>query len=219
MNRAADNTAPREPRLDDLASFERHQLLADLDWDGVSVQHDFSGCDMGGLHVRGARCVASHFVAAELQQARLIDVVFERCDLSGARLDEATLTRVRFQDCRLSGVQLGAAHLTDVRFVNCRLDGASFRMLRGRRIRYESSLLPEAEFADSELSFVHFEHCDLTGTDFSQARIPDAHLHGSVLDSLRGIQGLQRPVIDSAQTVPFALQLLSMHGVVVDDDA
>jgi uncharacterized protein YjbI with pentapeptide repeats len=212
-----DNTPPREPRLDDLAMFERHQLLADLDWDGVSLQHDFSGCDLGHLHVRGAHCSSSHFVAADLQDARLIDVVLDGCDLSGARLDEAALTRVRFQDCRLSGVQFNAAHLSDVRFVNCRLDGASFRMTRGKRVWFEQSLLSEAEFTAAELAHVRFDHCDLTTADFSQARIPDARLHGSVVDDLRGVAGLQRPVIDGTQAVPFGLLLLGVQGVVIDD--
>jgi uncharacterized protein YjbI with pentapeptide repeats len=119
----------------------------------------------------------------------------------------------------MSGVQLGAAHLTDVRFVNCRLDGAGFRMIRGKRIWFEDSQLPEAEFAAAEVSHARFDHCDLTGADFSQARIPDARLQGSRLDGLRGVLGLQRPVIDAHQAVVFGLLLLPAHGIVIDDDS
>ena len=215
MSRAAPSHEPRAPRIGSVQEMARADLLTDLDWQDVSVVDDLSNCDLGQLHAQGVRCVSATFVGADLQQARLIDSVFEGCDLSGARFDDGALTRVEFRGCRLSGVQFNASRVNDLRFVGCRLDGASFRMAHGERVWFEQCVLTEAEFTATEVVGARFDHCDLTAADFSQARIGDASLAGSVLEGLRGVGGLQRPVIDATQVVPFAYSLMAMHGVVI----
>lgn len=215
MSPRVDPNSPHAPRLGTLLPLDRADLLADLDWYDVLVAADLSGTDLGGLNVRCARGASALFVGADLQRVRVIDAVFESCDLSGARIDDSALTRVEFRDCRLSGVQFNATRFTDVRFVDCRLDGAGFRMAHGNRVWFEGCILKDAEFSASELTAARFERCELTGVDFSQARIPDAPLLGSVLDSLRGVGGLQRPIIDATQVVSFAYSLMALHGVVV----
>lgn len=215
MSKAAASQTPRAPRLGNLQAATRVELLAELDWQDVLVVDELSGCDLGQLHAQGVRCESAAFVGADLQQARCIDTVFERCDLSGARFDDGALTRVEFRDCRLSGVQFNAARLNDLRFVGCRLDGASFRMAHGERVWFAECVLTEAEFTATEVVSARFEHCDLTAADFSQARIGDASLLGSVVEGLRGVAGLQRPVIDATQVVPFAYSLMALHGVVI----
>ena len=215
MSKAAASQEPRAPRIGSVHESTRAALLADLDWQDVSVVDELSHCDLGQLHAQGVRCASAAFVAADLQQARCIDTVFEGCDLSGARFDDGALTRVEFRDCRLSGVQFNASRLNDLRFVGCRLDGASFRMAHGERVWFEHCVLTEAEFTATEVVGARFEHCDLTAADFSQARIGDASLLGSVVDGLRGVTGLQRPIIDATQVVPFAYSLMAVHGVVI----
>ena len=215
MSPKVDPNTPHAPRVGTLVPSDRAELLADLDWYDVLVAADLSATDLAGLNVRGARGSSALFVGADLGRVRVIDAIFDSCDLSGARFDDSALTRVEFRDCRLSGVQFNAARIGDVRFVGCRLDGASFRMLRGERIWFEDCILTEAEFCAAELTSARFERCNLTGTDFSQARIPDASLIGSILDGMRGVTGLQRPVIDATQVVSFAYSLMAVHGVVV----
>ena len=215
MNRASGPGTPRAPRLGVLAEPDRVDLLAELDWLDVSVAHDLSGTDLGEVRMQGIRFASAQLVAANLQRGRTIDTVFDGCDLSGARFDDGALTRVEFRDCRLSGVQFNASRLNDLRFVGCRLDGASFRMAHGERVWFEHCVLTEAEFTATEVVGARFEHCDLTAADFSQARIGDASLLGSVVDGLRGVTGLQRPIIDATQVVPFAYSLMAVHGVVI----
>ena len=220
MNRASGPGTPRAPRLGVLAEPDRVDLLAELDWLDVSVAHDLSGTDLGEVRMQGIRFASAQLVAANLQRGRTIDTVFDGCDLSGARFDDGALTRVEFRDCRLSGAQFNAARMNDVRFTGCRLDGASFRMVHGERVWFEGSVLTEAEFCAAELVRARFDHCDLTAADFSQARIADAPLHGSILEGVRGVTGLQRPIIDATQVGPFAYSLMAVHGVVIatDDD-
>jgi hypothetical protein len=38
------------------------------------------------------------------------------------------------------------------------------------------------------------------------------------VDGIRGVDGLQRPVIDSEQAIPLAWVMLALHGVVIDDE-
>mgnify|MGYP000597244612 CR=1 FL=1 len=121
-------------------------------------------------------------------------------------------------DCRLAGALFNASRWADVRFVDCRLDGADFRMLTAERVWFERCNLGLAEFRAATITHARFVDCDLTGTEFSQARIADARLHGSRLDGIRGVDGLQRPVITSEQAIPLAWAVLGAMGVVVDDD-
>lgn len=215
MSRAATSHEPRSPRINGVQQMARDELLADLDWQGVLVVDDLSQCELAQLSAQGVRCTSATFIGADLQQARIIDTTFEGCDLSGARLDDGAFTRVEFRDCRLSGVQFNASRINDLRFVGCRLDGASFRMAQGERVWFDQCVLTEAEFTATELTRARFDHCDLTAADFSQARIGDASLLGSVVEGIRGVGGLQRPIIDPTQVVPLAYSLLAVHGVVI----
>ncbi|MEQ1701435.1 MAG: pentapeptide repeat-containing protein [Ilumatobacteraceae bacterium] len=211
---------PHAPRLGTLSASAADDLLIDHDWYEVEVAGSFAGAELDGLTMQGVRCRSAQFTAALMERSRLIDVAFESCELSGVRLEDVALTRVEFRDCRLSGAQLNASRMTDVRFIDCRLDGAAFRMVHGDRVWFEGSNLVGSELYGAELTAARFERCDLTGVDFSQARIPDASLRGSELHGIRGIGGLQRPVIDEAQVLPLAYSLMSVHGVVVhtEDD-
>lgn len=203
-----------------LADVATDELLMDHDWYDVEVVGSFAGAELDGLTMQTVRCRGAQFTAAIMERSRLIDVVFDSCELSGARLEDTAFTRVEFRDCRLSGAQFNAGRMTDVRFVDCRLDGAAFRMTHGDRIWFEGCTLTTAELYGAELTAARFERCDLTDADFSQARIPDASLRGSELHGLRGIGGLQRPVIDEAQVLPLAYSLMTVHGVVIhtEDD-
>jgi uncharacterized protein YjbI with pentapeptide repeats len=199
----------------------RDVLLDDPEWDEITVAHDLAGADLEQVQMRAVRCTSAQFTGADLQRARMVDVVFERCELSGVRFDESSLTRVEFRDCRMSGTQFNACRMADVRVIGCRLDGSSFRMATGERVWFVDSVLARAELRAAELKWARFERCELEGADFTQARIPDASLHGSRLDGLRGVDGLQRPVIEAAQVMSLAWSLLAVHGVVVeglDDD-
>jgi uncharacterized protein YjbI with pentapeptide repeats len=98
------------------------------------------------------------------------------------------------------------------------MNGADFRMLTGERVWFERCDLGLAEFRAATIKGARFLECDLTGAEFSQARIPDAPLHRSRLDGIRGVDGLQRPVITTDQVMPLAWSMLTAHGVVVDDD-
>ena len=208
---------PRLPRLGALTSgMSTADLVAADDWLELLVEADLEAADLQRLEARGCRVVRSHLLSVRAEETRWVDAEFDECELAGARMSEAAFTRVLFRGGRLSGAQLFASRLNDVRFESCRADGASFRFTKGERVAFIDCDLRGAEFVGAELASVRFEGCDLEGADFTQARIADAHLHRSQLQGIRGATGLQRPVIEASQVVPFALSLFAVHGVVVE---
>jgi uncharacterized protein YjbI with pentapeptide repeats len=209
---------PVAPRIDAVSMIERAALLADLEWHELAITHDLSDEVLERVEMRATRCTSSPFTGADLRGSRLVDVQFVHCECSGARFDDGSATRVEFRDCRMSGALFNAGRWADVRFVDCRIDGADFRMLNAERVWFERCNLGLAEFRSAAVAGARFIDCDLSGADFSQARIADARLHGSRLDGIRGVDGLQRPIITSEQAIPLAWAVLGALGVVIDDE-
>jgi uncharacterized protein YjbI with pentapeptide repeats len=146
---------------------------------------------------------------------RCRDVRFERCDFSGAVLDGAALTRVHFVECRLTGVVFSGTELSDVV-----IDGgvASLANLRGSTSTFlcvRNTSLRGADFYDARLRNCALHDCDLTDIDLSQARIDGLSLHGSTLDSIRGLSALVDAglSIDTDQVVPLGVALVAGLGV------
>lgn len=192
-------------------------LLDDPDWYEQLVAGDLTELRCEGLDVRRCHLKDAQLTGSHLGRARFVDCVVEDCELSGVHLDDAALTRVSFLRCRLSGAVFSAARWSDVTFTDCRLDGASLRMVQAEHSRFHECILHQADLTGLVLAHGRFTDCDLTAADFSAARVTDADLRGSRLDGMRGIAGLQRPVLDPEQAVPFSMALMDLHGVVVRD--
>jgi uncharacterized protein YjbI with pentapeptide repeats len=131
----SERDRPTPPRLpSDLPSEPDLRLTAGSEINGITIQGDFSDADFEGLQVDHSHIVHSSFTATDLNRLRLVDVLVEGSDLSGADMEEASFTRVRFTGCRMSGALLPRAHMQDVTFSEVRLDGVNFRMIEGERV-------------------------------------------------------------------------------------
>jgi uncharacterized protein YjbI with pentapeptide repeats len=174
------------------------EVVADVDLRESRLEGvDLSGRSFPGLHVR--------------------DTVFVRCDLSGAVLDRAVLERVVFTGCRLTGLVLAGANLRDVVLDDCRADLLDLRMASARFLRAEDTGLRGAdlhEFAGTDVALLG---CDLTGADLDRASLAGAHLHGSVLDGVRGALSLRGARIGADQQVALGAALLDALGVQVTE--
>lgn len=213
----AARARPHAPRLGEVRPASVAALLDDPDWYELRVSGDLAATRCPGLDVRRSHFVGAELTGSHLSGARLVDCVVEDSEFSGVHLDDAALTRVAFVRCRLSGVVFSAARWQDVTFTDCRLDGASLRMVRAEHSRFTECVLRGGDLYGMVLAHGAFTDCDLTEADFSAARVSDPDLRGSRLDGLRGIAGLQRPVLDPEQAVPFSAALMDLHGVVVRD--
>lgn len=216
---AKTSTGPAAPRLaQDLPLLDGPSLCDETEWSGSQVRGDLSCQVADRVEINSSRLVETSLVGTELYGVRLVDVMMERCDLSGASLQEATLHRVQFTDCRLSAVTLSSSRLHHVRFVDCKMDDANLRMANGDHVAFQRCLLRGADLYASRISYCWLLDSDLSGVELSKADLPGVRLHGSTIDDLRGATSLRGAVIDSSQVLPLARSMLPALGVVVDDE-
>jgi uncharacterized protein YjbI with pentapeptide repeats len=199
-----------------LERVELHELLQRESWSEVESNGDLSAVGRT-VGITASRFAGALFTEAVLDGSRIVDSVFEDCELSGVHLTEASLTRVLFRNCRMSGVQLGMARLRDVQFIDCKLDGANLRMVSGERVQAERCMLAEADFYAASVNRLVLEHCELRGADFSQLRCTGITLGGSNLEALVGAISLTSATIDAAQVLPLAYSLFGALGITIGD--
>ncbi len=133
-------------------------------------------------------------------------------------MQEASFTRVTFKGCRMSGALIARGHFQDVTFSDSKLDGVNFRMCQGDRLVFDHVNLRGADFYAAHLVSARFFDCDLNETDVSQAVLPRARFHGSLLSDIKGGEYLRDIVIDSSQVLPLATRVFSALAIRVEDE-
>ncbi len=164
-----------------------------------------------------ARIERATLIGASLAGSRLVDVVIDGCDLSGADLGHAALTRVEVRNSKFAGVQFTQSRWHDVRFIDCQLDGADIRFVRGEFVRFERCRMRHAELRDSVLTAVAWWDCDLTDADVSNIKIVRGQLHGSNVAGMVGATSLVPIALDAQQAPAFAEHFMAALGIVVGD--
>jgi hypothetical protein len=216
---ARPNDHPIPPRLPaDLPSHPDLRLTEDSDLYRLMIQGDFSDANLAEMTVEESHVFHSAFVSADLGRLRLVDVVVDGSDFSGADMHEASFTRVTFRGCRMSGALIAQSHLQDVTFADSKLDGVNFRMCQGDRVVFDHVNLQRGDFYAAHLMSTNFFDCDMNETDVSQAVLPRARFHGSVLSDIKGVEDLRDIVIDSSQVLPLASRVFSALGIRVEDE-
>ena len=82
---------PQSPRLPaDLPIPSEIVLADDLELFQLTVQGDFSDQRCRGMTVEEAHISDASFVGADLRRIRLVDVIVESADFSGADMEEAS---------------------------------------------------------------------------------------------------------------------------------
>jgi uncharacterized protein YjbI with pentapeptide repeats len=145
------------------------------------------------------------------------DVRFERCDFSGAVLDGAALTRVHFLDCRLTGVVLSGTELNDVVIDGGVANLANFRGSTSSFLCARNTSLRGADLYAARVRNGALLDCDLTELDVTDARIEGLSVHGSRLESIRGVAALVDAAlsISADQVVPLGVALVAGLGVAI----
>ena len=182
------------------------------------IQGDFSDADVPGMTLKQSHIRHSAFLSADLGRLRLVDVLVEDSDFAGAQMPEASFTRVTFRSCRMSSALLAQARLRDVTFSESKLDDVNFRMSQGDRVVSDDVNLRGADFYAAHLTSARFYDCDMSGTEVSQAILPRARLHGSLLSDIKGGEYLRDVVIDSSQVLPLTLQVFRALDIRVEDE-
>jgi len=160
----------------------------------------------------------SVWVAADLSGRRLTgfqcrDTRFENCDLSGLVLDGASLTRVSFAGCRMTGIVLAGATLQDVGIDGSPAELTNLRNTQARYLLIANSSLRRADFYQASMRDSAVLDCDLTGADFTDCRVSNLDLHGSVLDELHAALALRGANISPDQAIALTPSLLADAGI------
>jgi uncharacterized protein YjbI with pentapeptide repeats len=173
---------------------------------------------LSGLDLTELRWTGGGFAQRTFLRLRGRNVVFDRCDFSGALLQDCSLNRVEFHECRMSGLDLAGSFLEDVLFSGCKLDLANLRMIHGRRVDFHHDDLREADLTGAELISARMQDSDLTGLELSQARLDGLRLHGSAIHDIRGVSALRGAVVGRDQVMDLATVLFAESGISVDDE-
>lgn len=185
-------------------------------WDGVEAMAGLgAGEVVPDVEIRESRFDGTDLSGRSFPGLHVRDTVFLRCDLSGAVLDRAVLERVVFDGCRLTGLVLAGATLRDVTVTDSRADLLNLRMASARFLRMEGTGLRGADLYEFSGTDVALLGCDLTGADLDRAGLAGAHLHGSVLDDIRGALSLRGARIGADQQVALGAAVLDALGVQV----
>lgn len=211
-------TLPELPDLPDEFDPAPDAIENGASWYGMSADSSLSVPERG-YDLELAECVWRDVDASSCRLSGFScrDVLFERCDLSGAVLDSAALNRVRFVGCRLTGVAFSGCELSDVVIENGTANLANFRASTSTFLHIRDAAMTGADLSGATLRHSAFLDCDLSGIDLSAARIHGLSLHGSTLDSIRGAASLVDAgvCIDTDQVVPLGLALIAGLGIAV----
>jgi uncharacterized protein YjbI with pentapeptide repeats len=211
--------ALRPPRLASDLPEEAEALLEDSgELSGVHVTGIDGEAAAPGAEIIGCRFTGVWLIGADLERVRVVDSVFEHCDLSAAQLTRATLIRTSFSDCRLVGAGISDADLTDVRFDGCRMSEVDLRMARTECLELHDCDLHDADLYAAALPGARLLGCDLSGAECSKSSWPGAWLHGSTLTGVKGAGAMREVTIASDQIVPLALGVFADLGITVTDD-
>ncbi|SDL62901.1 Uncharacterized protein YjbI, contains pentapeptide repeats [Geodermatophilus siccatus] len=154
----------------------------------------FDSCVLTGVRMGGAQHLGTAFLSCRFDRARLFDVTWDGCKLTGSQFPGAQLRPMTTIDGDWSWTSLRGADLSGL-------------VLAGQRFR-------EADLTGADL-----RECDLTGADLDRARLQGAKLRGA---DLRGASTdavdwrafeLTGVRLDLAQ----AVQVARAHGALVVD--
>ena len=209
---------PHPPRLPAGLDPAPGRLGSRDSWDGVEAGADTEVDDVvDEFELIGSRLVGVDLTSRRMPGLRARDVVFDRCDLSGAVLDGAHLDRVRFSGCRLTGAMFSATRLRDVVISDSVGILLNLRLADAETLWIERTTLREAELGGATLVASALLDCDLSGATVTGLRAADLALHGSTLDAVIGATSLGGARIGPEQLVDLAAALAASLGITLTD--
>ena len=136
-----------------------------------------------------------------LKHLDLIDVTFDKCDLSNQNFDHQYLNRVQFKNCKLTGTSFIETNLKDVLFDHCQGRYSNLSSSQLFNVMFDHCDLQEASFYDANFKKIQFNETNLIQSEL-------ASLHHKGLDLSTCLKGL---IINDFQ----AVDLIGILGVKV----
>jgi len=149
---------------------------------------------------------------SSLTGIELMDVIFERCDLSNVDFTNAIIHRTEFRSCKLIGTDFTRGRFQNVRVVDCIGDFSTFRLANLKQVSFENSSLTSSDYYEANFQKVNFSECKidqatLSGTKLNGIDLSDCDFSGLIVD----IQDLQGCIISAQQAASF----VGLMGLVI----
>jgi uncharacterized protein YjbI with pentapeptide repeats len=119
-------------------------------------------------NLQGARMAGAQLQGASLQRTKCKGAQLDGAQLQEAVLDEALLTKASLRSAKLQGASLVGANLQDAHLDGAQMQGAN---LHGARLQR------------ADLTGASLEGADLTGAQLEGATLRDVSLRGAILDN------------------------------------
>jgi uncharacterized protein YjbI with pentapeptide repeats len=120
-----------------------------------------------------------HLPGANLNRAKLFNIVLWDADLSGAHLNEANLEHAWLNRADLMSANLNEANLRWANLQNANLYGAHLNHADMLSIKANSAVLYEAHLNEAELRQADLSKADLHGAQLNGANLSGANLSGA----------------------------------------
>ncbi|MBP2649961.1 MAG: Pentapeptide repeat (8 copies) [Firmicutes bacterium] len=106
-----------------------------------------------------------------LPNAKLTDIIFEKCDLSNVDFSQCFMDRVRLNNCKLIGINLTEASLRNIVFDNCNASYGVLRYFDCKKVEFKNTSFAEADMYTATLNDVSFTHCNLDKAQLSGTKL------------------------------------------------
>ena len=134
----------------------------------------FSNLDLSGVEFSISEFEGAEFKNTNLMNAKLIFVLVNRCDFSGARMDGANMSMCKSASSKFIGTSMVSIDLT-----MSDISGSNFNMAQLPMANISSSDARNCNFMSSNLSGADLSNCALDNADFSSADLSGVNIEGS----------------------------------------
>ena len=156
-----------------------------------------------------------HFIGCEITGScagsELIDVLFERCDLSNVSFFRSSFRRVRFSACRLVGCDFSECGFQDFEVTDSTAVLSNWSASSFTNARFANTRLNESAFSSVKSKGLVFDDCDLSKADLFHMPLAEIDLSSDIIDGITTDAESLRCVAVSAQQAILLAGLLGIH--------
>jgi len=136
--------------------------------------------DFRGAQIQDRRFSETSFAEVRFDGARMMDVVFDRCNFSKASFSSVILDGVKFIGCNMKGTSFRRVDARSSAFKGCEMHGADLTGASLIECSFEDSALDRVDITGSDLTKSHIVGCELR-----RCKADDANLTGVVFSKNR----------------------------------
>src|SRR5690625_1837181 len=141
-------------------------------------------------------------------QLELVDVIFEKCNLSNTEMIGAIIHRTAFEQTKLVGTNLSDSTCIGVSFNDCQANYSAFNYATLKRVLFQETSLIASEMMDMTWERLTFERCRLDALTMFHTTLSCLDLHSCTFEQIAFTPDLLKGLkISPMQSLAIATQL------------